>query len=306
MREKGVSSPSTVAGARIGKRDRAGKVSAAVEPQPLLRGPDPLPRIGKVGGRGRMAVGLVDAKALRRQGLATILAGSGGEVAVREAADAAELLADGREAAIELVLLCIGGADIDEPWVRQQLDLLMRDAPALPVLVIADREGIADVARALLSGIRGYIPTSVDTRIALEVLRLVRAGGTFIPAQAFLRSFQGEPAAPADDGTARGPAGESGNGSGSAASHGTVVGDGGAALPPDRCLTRRQLDVLRLVCRGKPNKVIAHDLRLEESTVKVHLRDIMRKLGTGNRTQLALLAARLFGGGADLPPRADD
>ncbi len=264
MRKIETSSPSATADVRIGTTKGAAKEEAD--------GATPMrpPRGAK---RAAMAVGLIDAKPLRRQGLANLLSGGGSDITVVEAADAGALLATGAAGDIELVLLCIGGVDIDDRWVQQQLDALVQRAPGLPLILLSDRESIADVARALMSGIRGYIPTSVDTRVALEVLRLVRAGGTFVPAQALLRSFQGAPS--------------------------TATGDDAdnvdATLPPpDLSLTRRQMEVLRLVCHGKPNKVIAHALHLEESTVKVHMRDIMRKLKTENRTQLALLATRLF------------
>src|SRR5690606_38324456 len=55
-------------------------------------------------------------------------------------------------------------------------------------------------------------------------------------------------------------------------------------------LTRRQHDVLQRLRLGKSNKLIARDLDMQESTVKVHVRQIMRKLGAANRTQAALLA----------------
>lgn len=271
MRKIETSSPSATADVRIGTTKGAAKEEAD--------GATPMrpPRGAK---RAAMAVGLIDAKPLRRQGLANLLSGGGSDITVVEAADAGALLATGAAGDIELVLLCIGGVDIDDRWVQQQLDALVQRAPGLPLILLSDRESIADVARALMSGIRGYIPTSVDTRVALEVLRLVRAGGTFVPAQALLRSFQGAPS--------------------------TATGDDAdnvdATLPPpDLSLTRRQMEVLRLVCHGKPNKVIAHALHLEESTVKVHMRDIMRKLKTENRTQLALLATRLFADDGDEP-----
>jgi DNA-binding CsgD family transcriptional regulator len=58
-------------------------------------------------------------------------------------------------------------------------------------------------------------------------------------------------------------------------------------------LTTRQQQVLELLRRGESNKLIGRQLNLRESTVKVHLRQIMRKLGVANRTQAALSAERL-------------
>lgn len=55
-------------------------------------------------------------------------------------------------------------------------------------------------------------------------------------------------------------------------------------------LTSREQDVLRELRHGTPNKLIAHRLAISQSTVKVHIRNIMRKLRARNRTQLAVMA----------------
>lgn len=59
-------------------------------------------------------------------------------------------------------------------------------------------------------------------------------------------------------------------------------------------LTPRQLEVMRCVREGKSNKVIARDLGMMESTVKIHVRSIMRNLGANSRTQVALQAQNLL------------
>lgn len=56
-------------------------------------------------------------------------------------------------------------------------------------------------------------------------------------------------------------------------------------------MTNRQLDVLKCLKKGQPNKLIARELGMTEGTVKVHVRQIMRKLGALNRTQVAILTA---------------
>ena len=57
-------------------------------------------------------------------------------------------------------------------------------------------------------------------------------------------------------------------------------------------LTRRQRDVLALISEGKPNKVIGDALTMTESTVKAHVKQIIKRLHVANRTQAALLATR--------------
>jgi len=58
-----------------------------------------------------------------------------------------------------------------------------------------------------------------------------------------------------------------------------------------RTLTRQQTTILRLLCAGMPNKLIACELSVAESTVKAHVTAIMRKLGVTSRTQAVLMAA---------------
>ena len=68
----------------------------------------------------------------------------------------------------------------------------------------------------------------------------------------------------------------------------------GHALPPQvPKLSQRQHAILERLCRGESNKVIGRTLNLPESTVKVHVRELMRKLSVDNRTQVAIVAARL-------------
>ena len=59
----------------------------------------------------------------------------------------------------------------------------------------------------------------------------------------------------------------------------------------DRNLTARQEAVLELLSRGNSNKVIARRLAMSEGTVKFHVRQIMRKFGVTNRTQVAAVCA---------------
>jgi DNA-binding CsgD family transcriptional regulator len=78
-----------------------------------------------------------------------------------------------------------------------------------------------------------------------------------------------------------------------------IPGDRDSRRPQDPSikagdLTSRQRDVASLLSRGLCNKLIARQLAITEATVKVHIRQIMRKLGASNRTQAALLTARVL------------
>ena len=65
-------------------------------------------------------------------------------------------------------------------------------------------------------------------------------------------------------------------------------------------LTEKQTAVVRALKQGKPNKIIAYELGMCESTVKVHVRNIMKKLKARNRTQVAYLYESLPAEGKDL------
>ena len=73
---------------------------------------------------------------------------------------------------------------------------------------------------------------------------------------------------------------------------GLRLGHGPNGVRPAPEFTERQYAVLTCLCLGDPNKVIGRKLGMTETTVKVHVREIMRKLGVCNRTQVAIAAAR--------------
>lgn len=237
---------------------------------------------GRNGLRRTTLVVLIDPKPLRREGIGNLLVLKNGNLAVRLFADGAAFLVDEpvNGARADVILLSTGGADLDDAWVSGQMRLIADRAPDIPLVILSDREDAVDVARVLASGVRAYIPTSMAAAVAIEVLNLVLAGGTFVPAHILKNAMPRS--------------------------------DGQPSEMPKRAepellvdLTPRQRQVLQLISLGKQNKVIAHALRMEEGTVKVHLREIMRKLKAQNRTQVALLAGRLLANSCtDIAPAA--
>jgi DNA-binding NarL/FixJ family response regulator len=168
---------------------------------------------------------------------------------------------------VELVVLSIGAAQIRAEGVLDAIDRLVPPLGGLPLVVLADQETVEDVALAIEHGVRGYVPTSMSLAEAAEAIRFVRAGGTFVPASVLVRVAR--PVRPAE----------------------------GQLTPSPELerLTRREREVLNHLCQGKPNKIIAHDLCIKESTVKVFVRRIMTKLQASNRTELAYMVTRQQG-----------
>jgi DNA-binding NarL/FixJ family response regulator len=159
---------------------------------------------------------------------------------------------------VSAILLNIGWRNATDPEVVEAVKSLASEFSAIPTIAIGDVEDMAHVMKILEYGARGYIPTSVGLDVAIEAVSLARAGGIFVPASS-LTSFQqhlsGEK--PSQDGVMNG------------------------------LFTARQAAVADALRRGKANKIIAYELNLCESTVKVHIRNIMKKLKAKNRTEVA-------------------
>jgi DNA-binding NarL/FixJ family response regulator len=210
---------------------------------------------------------MVDPHSLTRESIAHWLGSHAEEFRILPLASPADAIADVAND-VGLIMLNIGAAQVTDIAVRQRLDLLKQRFPSIPVVLVADRDESCCITEALRQGVRGYIPTSLSLSVVIEALRLVRAGGTFIPAAAFMGGLEGRPAA-------MGPESNS--------TEAEIDG-----------LTPRQTEVLELLRQGKPNKVIAYELQMQQSTVKVHVRHIMMKLKATNRTQAVFLADQLL------------
>lgn len=139
--------------------------------------------------------------------------------------------------------------------------------PAISVVMLSAFNDRDNVIRALDNGALGFIPKTDSRDVLLGALRLILAGGTYIPPEVLASG----PAAPAADrtATAKGPS------------------------PAEMGLTERQVDVLALMMQGKSNKLICRALDLAEPTVKNHVSAILKALGVTNRTEAVLAVAAL-------------
>jgi DNA-binding NarL/FixJ family response regulator len=205
-----------------------------------------------------MNILVVDDHALIREAMRGVLEDLTPDASIVEAADgrqALQLVADHAE--LELVLLDLTLPDIDGFSLLAQL---RETHPAIAVVVLSAQHDRGSVTRALDLGASGFISKNAGREIILGALRLVLAGGIYIPLEILGR---GEPVA------ANAPAGPNG----------------------DFGLTMRQRDVLALVMQGKSNKAICRALELAEPTVKNHVTAILKALKVTNRTE-AVIAAR--------------
>jgi DNA-binding NarL/FixJ family response regulator len=158
-----------------------------------------------------------------------------------------------------VLLLATGASRSDE--IAPLVMFLKAVSPDAPIVLLSDLEEAEDIVDAFALGVHGLIPMSLPLQVAIEALHLVRAGGVFMP-PCLLDRRQAQ------------------------------VEHSRAALDP-HIFTPRQASVLEALRQGKANKIIAYELAMCESTVKVHVRNIMRKLNAHNRTEVAFLTTNL-------------
>ena len=197
---------------------------------------------------------LADDHALFREGMRHVLSQLDQSVEVLEAGNFAEALERAATADdIGLVLLDLAMPGKDG---FAALDTLSRQYPFLPIVVLSASESRADMQRALDGGAMGFIPKAATAPVMLSALRLVLAGGIYVPPE--------------------------------------LIG-GGVPAPTatESRLTPRQLDVLAGVIEGKSNKIIAAELNLTVATVKAHITAAFKVLNVTSRTQAVLAAERL-------------
>jgi DNA-binding NarL/FixJ family response regulator len=212
---------------------------------------------------------LVDDHTLFREGLAMLIAHGFPEVRLIQAGDVAEALSLIRsEGDIELVLL-----DLTLPDSAHMEGLLRvrEQAPDVAVVVLSADEAPETVLASIDAGAAGFVPKTAKAGIMQAALRVVLAGGVYLPTSVLGHSRTEAPARP----KAPEPASAS-----------DEIADATGLSP-------RQVDVLRLLVAGKPNKLICRELDLAESTVKTHLAAIFRKLEVTSRTQAVVAAARM-------------
>lgn len=204
---------------------------------------------------------VVDDHALIREAVRHVVAGLDGAVTVFTASDCEQGFALATaEPELDLVLLDfnlrgLSGVAAIKAWRNR--------FPSVPIVVLSSAEDRPTVLAAIGAGAAGFIPKSSSNEVMLSALRLVLAGGKYLPAEVLTRAEVPERAA-------RTPASLDALG-----------------------LSPRQLDVLKLIALGKPNKLICDELGLAERTVKAHITEIFRALGVSSRTQAALAAAKL-------------
>lgn len=227
---------------------------------------------------------LIDPRPLTRTSISRLLAGGSPvnrraeDLMVWPVASLNEFLsiypADGTE--VVLAVFNLGALCPVDRTVQADLGRLREEFPDIPQVLLSDCGNPAHILAALKEGVRGYVPSVLEPSMVIQVIRLVLAGGTFIPPGVL----------------------ETAGISGSLGEAFDSGGDDGSRRHPSE-LTPRQGEVFELLRQGKSNKLIAYELGMQESTVKVHVRQIMRKLKAINRTHAVFLANSVAKGGVN-------
>ncbi|WP_175150921.1 response regulator [Paraburkholderia ultramafica] len=206
-----------------------------------------------------MKILIVDDHPVFRDGISALLTQDSLDAVVLQAGSGAEALmlvnehADLDVVLLDLMLPGAGGLQV----ITEVAEL----RPELPVIMLSSSEDPHDARDAFAHGALGYVPKSSSRYALLSAIKLVLNGELYVPTLVLDAGID----APA---TVLAPA--------------SAAQEEGIAV-----LTQRQIEVLRLIGDGCPNKKIATGLGLSEKTVKAHITAIFKALKVANRTQAA-------------------
>jgi NarL family two-component system response regulator LiaR len=202
---------------------------------------------------------IADDHAVVRQGLRTFLELQDDIEVVADACDGEEAVSATLEGRPDVVLMDLVMPRLDGIEATRRI---LSERPATRVIALTSFLDDDKVLPAVRAGAAGYLLKDVEPGELVRAIRAANDGEALLhPAVSarLLREVAADEPAPESD-------------------------DGG--------LTAREREVLALVARGLPNKLIARELGIAEKTVKAHVSSILAKLGVSDRTQAALLAVR--------------
>jgi DNA-binding NarL/FixJ family response regulator len=170
---------------------------------------------------------------------------------------------------IALFFLSLSDSNKDE--CASAIKALLSLDSNIPIVVLSTGNDRDLIRAAVHLGAKGYIPYTTNFEVVIEAVRFILAGGTYVPVdylfapQASHVSFERQSSSTSQFSSAQ------------------------------NVLTDRERSVVQAIQEGKSNKVIAYKLCICEGTVKVHLRNIMKKLNAKNRTEVAIKAQTSLG-----------
>jgi two-component system, NarL family, nitrate/nitrite response regulator NarL len=216
---------------------------------------------------------LVDDHSLFRRGLKALLSTEERFVVTGEAGDIGEALRCLSQRQPDVILL-----DNHLPGVRgvDAIASLKDLAPRARILILTVSENEADLTAALHGGADGYLLKTVESDQLCQTIVKVMDGESVISPEMMTKlvsAFRSRPMTGPPLPLAAEPE--------------------GVAVPVQDLLSPREREILLLIARGDSNKLIARELDIAETTVKIHVQHILRKLGLSSRVQAAVYATQL-------------
>lgn len=242
-----------------------------------------------------MKVLLIDDHPLILSALQSVIEGLGGAtsvVGVGTARAARETLKADPQFDLVLLDLQLGDANGFE-----LLSEFRATYPSLPVVVVSASERSSDVIRAIDIGAMGFVPKRASNETLFEALRMVMSGGIYVPPM----TLGSEPPSRPEGDTVPGVLRVVGGAAPDSGFHSNLP------IPlAELGLTPRQTEVLALLLKGQPNKLIARELNLSVETVKDHVAAVLRTLGVSSRTQAVLAVSQMSAGQGRVSSRRSD
>lgn len=167
----------------------------------------------------------------------------------------------------QIILYNLAVYSLSGDQANTDVSAIVKTAGKSRVIILSDSTDLETMLAAVSCGAAGFVPPDGKLLDVVEAIRTVHSGGTYLPRNSLLMLSKALTANHNNKDEAE-------------------AGDQ---------FTNRQMAVARALQRGAANKTIAYELNLCESTVKVHIRTIMRKVKATNRTQAALRLDSLFG-----------
>ncbi|PKU26530.1 response regulator transcription factor [Telmatospirillum siberiense] len=202
-----------------------------------------------------MHILVADDHNLIRDGLKPFLYELDHEATILDAAnfDDAFAMANASES-LDLVLL-----DLKMPGMNglQGVERMRRAHPNVPVVILSGHVERDEVLAAVKAGAAGYIPKTISGTALINALKLVLEGESYLPSSILLDNTPIERKIPTS---------------------------------PLATLSAREREILGYLIEGMTNKEIARRLDLQEITIKIHLRNVYRKIGAINRAQAVRIA----------------
>lgn len=216
---------------------------------------------------------LIDDHVLFRQGMKFLLTDLDSRIEFIEADSCQAALEQFSDEAIEVILL---DYHIPGEVGIEALGKIKQVFSSSSIVIVSSEDDPHIIRGAIENGAAGFIPKSSTQEVLIAALRLVIAGGVYLPSRA-LDNIGHSLSSPEADYQQ-------------------------SSRNPVDSLSTRQREVLLCAVKGKVNKVIAREMDISESTVKAHLSSAFRALGVNNRTEAVFVAAKFGFGAAGTEP----